>query len=368
MRISYVVPRCVADNSHGRYVIELATRLGREHSVTVYSGAFWPPLNSLVSCRLLPVPNRPAVVRLALLWASSRIRIDTGDFEIIHVQGADAPIGNVVTTASCNVVARRVADRGGSIVRRVNYLIGELGERYCFTKPSTRLIVAVSQKAKLDVERHYRVDSSKCVVIPHGVDCVAFHPSNAAGFRTKVRETLGFGFNDFVVLFVGGDYRLKGLVTLLDALRHLPDTAKVIALGVRSDRYLRELCISRELTRRVKIVPHSSEPARYYAAADCFALPTRYDTFSLATLEAMASGVPVIVSREAGVSDYLTNGNDSFILDDPKNSEQLALYVGRLMKDEGLHGAMGTRARRTAEGLSWDVVAESTLAAYRRLS
>ena len=67
MRISFFVPRCTPDNSHGRYVIELVKRLGVQLPVTVYAGAFSPLLRSMARCRFLPVPNRPAMARLE--WA-----------------------------------------------------------------------------------------------------------------------------------------------------------------------------------------------------------------------------------------------------------------------------------------------------------
>src|SRR5947209_4782275 len=104
MRISFFVPRCTPDNSHGRYVIELARRLGREHSITVNAGAFWPPLRSVARCISLPVPNRPAIARLAALWTTSVVTARRQVADIVHVQGADAPVGNIVTAQYCNSV------------------------------------------------------------------------------------------------------------------------------------------------------------------------------------------------------------------------------------------------------------------------
>jgi UDP-glucose:(heptosyl)LPS alpha-1,3-glucosyltransferase len=200
------------------------------------------------------------------------------------------------------------------------------------------------------------------------VDSAAFHPGARDQLRLTTRAELAFQADDFVVVFVGGDYRLKGLVTLLEALLRLPRPIKLIAVGVEPDAALKNLIDQGGLETRVRFVGRIPDPRRYYAAAECFVLPTRYDTFSLATLEAMASGLPVIVTTAAGVSEYLADGQDSIILQDPGDVAMLVRHLDRLMTDEALRRVMGENARRTAEGFSWDKVAERTLAVYRKVA
>src|SRR5438034_9202242 len=180
MRISFFIPRCNPDNSHGRYVVELAKRLGGEHQVVVYSGAFWPPLRSMVGCRRLPIANRPAVVRLGTLWAASVLAAKRWPTDIVHIQGADAPVGNVVTAHFCNRVMLTSGDQRLGLYRRFNYAIGAVAEKYCMSKPSTRRIIAVSEQVKVEIEREYGVDPQRIVVIHHRVDAVAFHPEHRA--------------------------------------------------------------------------------------------------------------------------------------------------------------------------------------------
>jgi glycosyltransferase involved in cell wall biosynthesis len=364
MRISYFVPRCTPDNSHGRYVIELARRLGAERPVTVYAGAFWPPLRSSASCRYLPIPIRPTVARLAALWAASVLAAKRRHADIVHVQGADAPVGNVVTAHFCNEAAR-IAYRGVGLYRRFNFAIGAAAEKYCMSKPTTRSIIAVSQRVKDEIEREYAIDPRKVIVIHHGVDTAAFHPRHRARWFGSVRDRVGLRRDDFVILFVGGDYRRKGLVPLLKAAGRVADGVKVLAVGVERDAGLTRLLQHNGLNGLVTFVDVTAEIASLYAAADCFALPTRYDTFSMATLEAMASGLPVIVSRAAGVSELLSPGCDSLVLEDPENVGGLAQILQRLAQDQRLRSSLGAEARTTAERHSWDEVAAQTLAVYR---
>jgi UDP-glucose:(heptosyl)LPS alpha-1,3-glucosyltransferase len=365
MRISFFVPRCTPDNSHGRYVIELAKRFGREHRVTVYAGAFWPPLRSAVRCRFLPVPNRPAVVRLGALWTSSVIARKVEPADIVHIQGADAPVGNVVTAHCCNSVMGVAAGRAARLYRRFNYAVGATVEKYCMSKQSTRRIIAVSQKVKDEIVQQYGIDPRAVVVIHHGVDLDAFHPSNRARYWAPVRDRLGLGHDEFVVVFVGGEYRIKGLLPLLEAASRVSGPVKVLAVGVKPDAALTRRVTESHVTNLVAFVEHSPDISSLYAAADCFALPTRYDSFSMATLEAMASGLPVIVSREAGVSELVTHNRDCFVVGDPDNVEQLAQCLARLTRDSILRASLGAEARTTAERHSWEDVAKQTLAVYR---
>jgi UDP-glucose:(heptosyl)LPS alpha-1,3-glucosyltransferase len=365
MRISFFVPRCTPDNSHGRYVVELVRRLGGQLPVTVYAGTFSPLVRSVARCRFLPVPNRPAFARVASMWAASVVAARRQPADIVHIQGADAPVGNVVTAHCCNAVMRAAAGDGARLHRRVNYAIGVRAERYCMSKASTRRIIAVSQQVKGEIEGAYGVAPQRIVVIPNGVDAEAFHPRHRAGFRMPVRERFGVTPDQFLVLFVGGDYRLKGLAALLEAARRVAGAIRVIAVGVRPDAALVQLVREKDLQQVVTFTGYTTDVASFYAAADCFALPSRYDTFSLATLEAMASGLPVIVSRAAGVSELLSPGRDCLMLENPNDVDALAQGLERLTQDQVLRSRLGVEARKTAELCSWDDVATRTFGVYR---
>lgn len=364
MQISFFVPRCTPDNSHGRYVVELAKRFGPDHSVTVYSGSLWAPLRSVVHYQYLPVPIRPAAGRLAVLWTAAAILNRRKPSDIVHIQGADAAVGNVVTAHCCNPAMRVAAGGGTTLHRRLNYSIGSVVERHCMSKASTRRIIAVSNKVKEEVVREYRVDPERIVVIPHGVDGEVFHPRHRSTVGRTARVGLGIGLNELVAMFVGGEYRLKGLVRLLRASRRLSDRVRVLAVGVRPDAALKRVLRQEDLSGTVSFVEHTAEVASLYAAVDCFVLPTRYDTFSMSTLEALASGLPVIVSRAAGVTELLTAERDCLVLEDPENVEALGQHLGRLVASESLRARLGTAGRQTAERLSWDVVAARTLGVY----
>src|SRR5207249_496990 len=82
----------------------------------------------------LPVPNRPALLRLAALWAASTVAVRRQDFDILHVQGADSPVGDIVTAHCCNRAMRDAAADAPTLFRKVNYAAGVAAERYCLRK------------------------------------------------------------------------------------------------------------------------------------------------------------------------------------------------------------------------------------------
>ncbi len=366
MRISYLLPKCTPDNSHGRYVIELVRRIAGKHSITIYAGQFWRPLKSIANCRVLPVLQRPALARLASLWLESLLAVRCRSSDVVHVQGADAPIGNVVTAHFCNQSVRALNRSDGGVYRRFNYALGAAAEKHCFTRYSVGRIIAVSRMLKNEIVNHYGVDAEKVIVIHHGVDPEAFHPRNRLRWRETVRQSHGIGAGDCVVLYVGGDYRRKGLVTLVEALRRLPREVKVLAVGVGLDTTLNNIGSESGLAGRITFLPPTEHVGQFYAAADLFVLPTVYDTFSLATLEAMASGLPVVVSARAGVSEILRHGSDSLLLADPTDPEELAHSLRRLTSEETLRRHLGSEARSTAELHSWDRVVSETVGVYER--
>jgi len=106
------------------------------------------------------------------------------------------------------------------------------------------------------------------------------------------------------------------------------------------------------------ILPIVPQVESYYAAADMYAGPSLEDSFAIPPLEAMACGLPVIVSRQAGVSELVTHGVDGFVLEDPTDSRQLAEFIQRIYASTDLRRELGVRAEATARHYTWQRNAE----------
>src|SRR5688572_28272865 len=106
MRIAYVVPRCVRENSHGRYVLEISHALARDHDTHIFSAAFPPDEPLLPTLHRVPLPNHPTIARLAFWWTVAPLLVRGARFDAIHTVGGDAPVGTVVTAPCCNLGIR----------------------------------------------------------------------------------------------------------------------------------------------------------------------------------------------------------------------------------------------------------------------
>ena len=100
--------------------------------------------------------------------------------------------------------------------------------------------------------------------------------------------------------------------------------------------------------------PECSEILAFYSAADIYAAPSLEDSFNLPVLEAMACGLPVVVSRQAGISDYIADGVDGILLHEPEDSRALAGALSLLLQQPELRLSLGENAARKATQFSWD--------------
>ncbi|MGA9631371.1 MAG: glycosyltransferase family 4 protein, partial [Candidatus Acidiferrales bacterium] len=110
----------------------------------------------------------------------------------------------------------------------------------------------------------------------------------------------------------------------------------------------------RALRERVHILPPRKDVEFYYAAADAYVGPSLEDTFALPAAEAMACGLPVIISARAGASDIVHDGIDALVLNDPKNVAALATMIQRLYTDRPFSERLGEEAAKTARQYTWE--------------
>jgi UDP-glucose:(heptosyl)LPS alpha-1,3-glucosyltransferase len=164
---------------------------------------------------------------------------------------------------------------------------------------------------------------------------------------------LGVGEGEVVLLFVGNDFKLKGLSLLLEAMAVLRNEKIRLMVAGEDDRasYVR-WARKHGLERQVLFLGGTREVEKFYAASDLFVLPTRYDAFSNVCLEAMACGTPVITSRNNGASELIRNGEEGYTLESLEGRE-LAETI-RLSLSAEKRASMGERAAVKSDGFSME--------------
>jgi UDP-glucose:(heptosyl)LPS alpha-1,3-glucosyltransferase len=229
-------------------------------------------------------------------------------------------------------------------------------------------LAAVSRHSAAHLNHYF--GRSDVEIIPNGVDLSHFSPGTRLALRAATRQKLRYSPEDVVLLLVGNDLHNKGLPVLLDSLnrcRSLPLRLCVVGSDASSDGV--ESVSRLHLRDRVTFAGQTTEILSFYAAADIYVAPSLEDSFNLPALEAMACGLPVVVSTKAGISDYLIDCVDSLLLSQPENPVPLCEILSRLASDSELCRNLGRKATQTAARLSWDCHAQAVyalLSAQRR--
>lgn len=231
-------------------------------------------------------------------------------------------------------------------------------EKRIYQGDGCKRIISNSFKGKEDIIRYYKTPEEKVTVIYNGVDTSRFSPSNRSLYRDKTRRAYGISDNDTVVLFVGSGFERKGLRFLLEGasliksrLKTQDSRLKILVVGRGSYNYYRKMAKGLGLEQDVIFAGTTDIIERFYASSDIFVLPSIYDPFSNVCLEAMASGLPVITTKNNGTSEIIENGMDGFILADPYNLDEMTSKIELLM-DKDFREVIGKRARKKAEMFS----------------
>jgi glycosyltransferase involved in cell wall biosynthesis len=236
--------------------------------------------------------------------------------------------------------------------RRLYYALVMALERRIYSNPRIQL-TAVSNLAARQLAKFFGRED--ITVIFNAIDAESFNPRVRQARRAGARAELHLDKNDFVLLLIGNDWKKKGLPCLLESLARL-DAAilRLLVVGTDARSSYDEILRSRRLQSKVFFLPPRADVQFYYAAADAYVGPSVEDAFALPPAEAMACGLPVIVSRQAGVSEWVRPGADGLILEDPKDADELAKLIHSLVSDPSLCKRLGENAATTARQYTWE--------------
>ena len=214
-----------------------------------------------------------------------------------------------------------------------------------------KMFVAVSARVSADLQRHYHVPASRIRVIPNGIDVERFQPDPIA--RQTIRQEFGIPDDARLIVFVGHEFRRKGLAPAIGALERLGGNARLLVVGSDNPAPYRKLAVT--AGDRLLFAGPRHDMAAIYAAADALVLPTSYETFSLVCMEAMACGAPAFATRVGGIEDYLQDGINGYTITlDPQD---IASKLELAFSDEALLARLRHGARATALNYRWDEIA-----------
>ncbi len=193
-----------------------------------------------------------------------------------------------------------------------------------FGRDGARVVIANSHLVRREITAHYPAcPPDRIEVVYNGLPSEHFQPLDA-GARAHSRRLLGLEPDDFALLFAGTGWERKGLACALAALARLPESPRprLLVAGKGNPRPVLRRA-DRRAADRANFLGSVRDMTAVYAAADVFVLPTIYDPFSNACLEALAAGLPVLTTHANGFAEILTPGVDGDVFE-AGDSEALA--------------------------------------------
>lgn len=377
MKIAYVVHDLSTQRGHDRYTSELTKNLYPKHTIHVFSSSLKDIDKKGFIFHRIPVIRFTAFLKnlsfiigsFPIIWLTHK----KVKFDIIHYQGAcTVPIGPAIITAHvCSAELLGVYKNFAgfeTLFRRIyHYIYTSINsslEKAFLKKPSVLKIISPSELAKGHLMENYFLPSQKIKKIYEGINPDEFNINKSIRITADLKKELNIASADFVILFAG-DYIIKGLYAAIKAVKNLK--CKLIILGRGNRRYYERLALKENVLDKIIFAGWQPDILRYFAIADVFLFPTLCDSFGLSALEALASGVPCIVSKLAGISELLEDGKNAILLDYPFEPQQINQKLKRLISDSNFSENIIKGGKDLASRHTWKKVAQETELLYENL-
>jgi glycosyltransferase involved in cell wall biosynthesis len=357
------------------YAVSLVEELAPQHQITVFCQDHADPIPGVSYQRMRWGWKRPRWLNqwaFALwTWGQTRRGFDVvhshenvfhGQVQTVHVKPVKhnlfAHVQGVRRALTCLKVALSP--------RLLAYL---LLERLRFARSPHRLIIAASSPLAEVLSHSFSLLPGQLQELPPGVRIPALLPeSERLKSQAQARQSLRLPLQSRLLLMIGHDYHKKGLGTALNALQRLSPLHHLVVVGQPAQiPSWRARVQDMGLQDRVHFLGVLTDTRLAYAACDCLVHATLEDVFPMVTLEAMAHGLPLLVSPAPFClsSALLTHGVQALILPSPQDDEALAQAVESLDADPELTQRLVSEGRAFAQTYSWDKLAQRQLSLYR---
>jgi len=218
------------------------------------------------------------------------------------------------------------------------------------------------------------VNKNKVVRIPHGINFKKFAGAKKEDIE-NLKKGLGFSKNDFIILYFGHAYLLRGIDDLIFAMKMVKvkiSNVKLLLILNKMPgspmRRIKKLAFKNLPRESIKIiVKYVNNPEDYYGVADVITLPYRNSLelpeYPFVLLEAMASGRPIVTTKIGAIPEIIKNKYNGLLVS-PKQPEKLADAVIKLLNDQKFALNLGKNAQKSVKIFDWDNVSKKVLKIY----
>lgn len=369
-KVAVAIPKFGLVGGGERFASELTERiaLSGEYEVHVFANK-WVARSDRITYHKVPMVGFPRFLRPLTFAFFAQKMIEGGGFDIVHTH--DWILRADVFTMHCvphGGWTREVRRKIPSLFdRAITFL-----ERRMLSSGNASVFLPVSSIAFEAFRREYPSLPGRWHTMHPGVDFERFSAPDRSACREEIRGRYGVKDSDLLVLFVGMNFEVKGLDTIIRAVavarsKRPGAGIRLLVVGKGDEKKYGELAGSLGIGSDVTFAGRQVEGLeRYYRASDLFVMLSAFDTFGMVVLEAMAAGIPVLVSPNVGAKDLVDEGVNGFVLPDGKDEGAAAERILRLM-DAPRREAMGKAACLTAAGHDWDRLTEKMKTVYQEV-
>ncbi len=322
----------------------------------------------------VPALRWPSLAKLISFPLNAhRLLKDLGPFDIVFALTPlfDSDVYRLGEGIHREVLQRRYRTQLGRLWKRFGiksqYLLWM--ENRMFSSGHLRKVIAISEASRRQLLSYYPIPKDQVVTIYNGVDLERFNPWVREGFRRQIRNRWGVGEGEWAVLFIGNDFRRKGLLPLIRAMGLLRETTipiKLLIVGRGSFGPFAAMCQRLGIEEKVKFLGPTERVEEAYAGADLFVLPSLYDPFGFSCLEALACGLPVITTAYAGASEVIEEGKNGTVVSSPE-PPLLAEAIKAVCSQSGRWGKINEDSWKVARGFSLGRNTEEILSLFAEL-
>ena len=233
-------------------------------------------------------------------------------------------------------------------------------EKKLFLENKATHLVTISKLLKKQLIDNFNVNANNVSIVYNGLDHQKFFSiKNEPKKLQQLRKQYGVSEDKFIFIFVAHNFKIKGLPTILNSFKLLPDSLrqKFTLLVVGKDHktpYLEQIKSLKLTNCDIRFLGKQTNMAELYQVSDLLVYPGSFETFGNVCTEAMACGVPVVTSPLVGASEIINHDHNGYLLDNYQNYEQLEKYLTEYLQlSSEKYSQMSNNSIATAKNFDW---------------
>jgi UDP-glucose:(heptosyl)LPS alpha-1,3-glucosyltransferase len=369
-KIAVVIPKYGLVGGAERFAYELTEylSLNEKYDFHVFANK-WQSDSDRITFHKVPIIRFPRfLTTISFAWFANR-KISKMNFDLIHTHDRIFN-ANIFTMHGIphRVWANEIRKKSMSLFDRATCWV----EKHLINNTRCKIFLPVSSLTKEKFLQEYEMAPEKIQVIHPGVDIERFQKLDRKCCRREIREQFKIDPSDIVILFVSMNFEIKGLDYVMAALgkakaSYPSQNIKLLVVG-KGD-YKKYVTLAQKTGIKDNVIfagVQKENLEKIYLASDIFMMLSKFDTFGMTVLEAMAASLPVIISSNVGAKDLVREEINGFVIKNTGDADQISNKIGFMLNEEN-RGRMAKAAYNTALANTWELTAKKVEPIYKEL-